>query len=153
MGMALARMPWNNKAQMILACLIGAIIGLVLGLTGAGGSVFAVPMLDLLLGLPVRSGCRRCPWRGISQRAVWHHQQLAGKYILWIPALLLGLCGALLAPWVDSWEQQLSANIVLLGFRCWQSSIAVLMWRQATRSPAQSSCCSRQCRLRAIKTI
>ena len=33
---------------------VGIIIGLVLGLTGAGGSVFAVPLLMMLLGLPVQ---------------------------------------------------------------------------------------------------
>ncbi len=34
----------------MLALLIGLMIGLVLGLTGAGGSIFAVPLLILLLG-------------------------------------------------------------------------------------------------------
>jgi len=37
----------------MMALFIGVVIGLVLGLTGAGGSVFAVPLLILLLSLPV----------------------------------------------------------------------------------------------------
>lgn len=36
-----------------MSILIGVFIGLVLGLTGAGGSVFAVPLLILLLDLSV----------------------------------------------------------------------------------------------------
>src|SRR5690625_6473451 len=35
---------------MVTLVLIGVLIGLVLGLTGAGGSVFAVPLLILLAG-------------------------------------------------------------------------------------------------------
>ena len=33
--------------------LIGIVIGLVLGLTGAGGSVFAVPLLMIIAGLDI----------------------------------------------------------------------------------------------------
>ena len=36
-----------------MSVLIGVVIGLVLGLTGAGGSIFAVPLLMLLLDLPI----------------------------------------------------------------------------------------------------
>lgn len=36
-----------------MAILIGVIIDLVLGLTGAGGSIFAVPLLILCLNLPI----------------------------------------------------------------------------------------------------
>ena len=61
------------------------------------------------------------------------------KYILWIPALLLGLCGAVLAPIGRQLGAQLSANIVLFGFSLLAVSIAILMWRQAARSPEQSS--------------
>jgi len=39
--------------EFIMVLLIGVVIGLVLGLTGAGGSIFAVPLLILLLSLPV----------------------------------------------------------------------------------------------------
>jgi uncharacterized membrane protein YfcA len=124
---------------MITGLSIGIIIGLVLGLTGAGGSVFAVPMLILLLDLPVDQAV------GIALGVVsisalfgtisnWQ-----GKYILWIPALLLGLCGAVLTPAGRQLGTQLSANIVMLGFSVLAISIAALMWRQAARSPERST--------------
>ena len=80
MGMLLARMPWNKVrcessscTELIgwlpllasgspglgdgspagLAIAFGAIVGLALGLTGGGGSIFAVPMLVYGLGVPV----------------------------------------------------------------------------------------------------
>jgi len=36
-----------------VSILIGLLIGLILGLTGAGGSIFTVPLLILLLDLPI----------------------------------------------------------------------------------------------------
>jgi uncharacterized membrane protein YfcA len=122
-----------------IGLLIGAIIGLVLGLTGAGGSVFAVPMLILLLGLPVDQAVG-VALGVVSLSALFGSiSNWQGKYILWIPALLLGLCGAMLAPVGRQLGTALSANIVLLGFSVLAISIAALMWRQATRSPQQST--------------
>ena len=70
--------------------LVGLIIGLVLGLTGAGGSVFAVPLLILLAKLPVNEAI------GLALGAVsisalygsisnWREHN-----ILWSPALVPG---------------------------------------------------------------
>lgn len=39
--------------MVIEGILVGLIIGSVLGLTGAGGSVFAVPLLIIILKLPL----------------------------------------------------------------------------------------------------
>ena len=36
-----------------VAALLGVAVGIVLGLTGAGGAVLSVPLLTLLLGLPM----------------------------------------------------------------------------------------------------
>lgn len=124
---------------MITGLFIGAIIGLVLGLTGAGGSVFAVPMLILLLNLPADQAVG-VALGVVSLSALFGTiSNWQAKYILWIPALLLGLCGALLAPLGRQLGEQLSANILLLGFALLAICIAVLMWRQATGSPAQSA--------------
>ena len=124
---------------MILGLIIGAIVGLVLGLTGAGGSVFAVPMLILLLGLPINQAAG-IALGVVSLSALFGTiSNWQSKYILWIPALLLGLCGAVLAPIGRQLGAQLGANAVLFGFSLLAVSIAILMWRQAARSPEQSS--------------
>jgi uncharacterized membrane protein YfcA len=39
---------------MILTMLSGGIVGIALGLTGGGGSIFAVPLLLYAIGLPLR---------------------------------------------------------------------------------------------------
>ena len=77
---------------------IGILIGVVLGLTGAGGSVIAVPLLLVLLDLEPTTATglalgvvAASSIYGAVQR-IWHRE------VLWIPAILFGFSGALLAP-------------------------------------------------------
>lgn len=115
--------------------LIGILIGLVLGLTGAGGSVFAVPLLVLLAGLPMASAV------GISQGAVAAStlygslRNLGNKNILWLPGVVLAGTGALTAP-IGKWlGLQLPELWLLLGFNLLALAIAVRMWLSAARNP------------------
>lgn len=116
--------------------LIGFIIGLVLGLTGAGGSVFAVPLLMLLAGMPMGDAV------GISLGAVaaatlygtlsnWRSRK-----ILWQPGLILALTGALTAPLGKWLGLQIPETLLLLGFNLLALAIALRMWLNATRAPA-----------------
>jgi uncharacterized membrane protein YfcA len=85
--------------------LIGTLIGLVLGLTGAGGSVFAVPMLMLLAGLPMTSAV------GISLGAVAASSfygslrtlcnQKRRATVLWLPGLFWQERAQSRHPWVN----------------------------------------------------
>lgn len=61
----------------MLAILLGGIVGLVLGLTGAGGSIFAVPLLMIGLGF------------GMLQAT---------------PVALLAVCGAALLGTITAWQ-------------------------------------------------
>jgi|SRR5690554_2137409 len=123
----------------MISLIIGLTIGLVLGLTGAGGSVFAVPLLLLFAGLSMGDAS------GIALGAVAasafygsinnvRHQQ-----VLWLPALLLGAGGVISAPL----GQQLAGVIpelwLLAGFNLLALTIAIRMYRQAQRSPQQAS--------------
>lgn len=115
--------------------LIGFIIGLVLGLTGAGGSVFAVPLLMLLGGLTMPDAV------GISLGAVAASALFGslrngrGKTILWTPGIILALTGMLLAP-VGQWlSARIPATTLLVSFCALAIIIAVRMWLAASRSP------------------
>ena len=122
-----------------MVLLIGIVIGLVLGLTGAGGSVFAVPLLILVLSLPVNDAI------GIALGAVaisalygtlnnWRY-----KSILWIPAIILGTTGVLFAPVGKLIGNQLSPTLLLFCFNCLAIVIALRMWRQASKHPEQAN--------------
>lgn len=118
------------------ASLIGMLIGLVLGLTGAGGSVLAVPML--MQGLQMSQGMAA----GLSLGAV----ALAAAFgvllrrgrgqIVWSAAFLLGVAGAAMAPLGQALAAHLSALSVMTAFSFLVVVIALRMWRQAGKSPA-----------------
>ncbi|GGY64470.1 UPF0721 transmembrane protein [Cellvibrio zantedeschiae] len=119
--------------------LIGALIGLVLGLTGAGGSVFAVPLLILLAGLPMSSAV------GLSLGAVaassfYGSLRIAfGKNgvqkILWLPGVLLAGTGALTAPLGKFIGMHVPETWLLAGFSLLAAAIATRMWLAASRHP------------------
>jgi uncharacterized membrane protein YfcA len=121
-----------------MSILIGIFIGLVLDLTGAGGSIFAVPLLILLLDLPVNEAI------GIALGAV-AVSALKGtisnwqaRTILWIPALALGLGGTLMAPFGKYLGSQLAPMVLLIGVCSLAFGIAGVMWRQALRAPEKT---------------
>lgn len=115
--------------------LIGLIVGLVLGLTGAGGSVFAVPLLILIGGLNMNEAV------GISLAAVSASALFGslrawrGRSILWTPGIVLAAAGMVFAP-LGQWLSHLvPQTYLLLGFVSLACVIAARMWLQASRSP------------------
>lgn len=115
--------------------LIGLMIGLLLGLTGAGGSVFAVPLLILISGMPMHEAV------GISLGAVAATTLYGSlgkslrKRILWVPGIILAASGALVAP-LGKWiGMQVPELWLLLGFNLLAVVIALRMWLTATRTP------------------
>lgn len=115
--------------------LMGLIIGAVLGLTGAGGSVFAVPMLMLLLALEPQQAI------GVSLGAVSLCSaygvmiSLKSRQIMWLPAMLFAIVGSLFTPLGTFLNQLIPTPILLGGFACLVVIVATRMWRQATQQP------------------
>ena len=76
-----------------MSVVIGLVIGLVLGLTGAGGSIFAVPLLMLLLGLPINDAIGIALGAVAVSAFIGTLSNWRAQYILWVPAIALGLGG------------------------------------------------------------
>ncbi|MGH1374622.1 MAG: sulfite exporter TauE/SafE family protein [Cellvibrionaceae bacterium] len=113
-----------------MALLVGVFIGLVLGLTGAGGSLFAVPLLSVLLGLPLVSatGIALGAVAASAGLGVW---QRKGVGIVWLPVSIVLVGGVVLAP-VGRWlAGGISAQALLTGFSLLVMWVALRMWRQA----------------------
>lgn len=119
--------------------LIGLIIGLVLGLTGAGGSVFAVPLLMLLGGITMGDAV------GISLGAVAAStlygslRAWRGAHILWTPGVILALVGAMTAPLGKWLGMHIPELWLLVGFNALAVIIALRMGWSAVRTPERSS--------------
>lgn len=115
--------------------LIGIMIGMVLGLTGAGGSVFAVPLLMLFAGLPMSEAA------GISLGAVAAStfygcfRNFRANKILWLPGVILAVSGAVTAPLGKWLGIQIPEFWLLLGFSALAITIAIRMWLSAIHDP------------------
>jgi uncharacterized membrane protein YfcA len=125
---------------MLLA--IGLMIGLILGLTGAGGSVFAVPLLMLMAGLPITDAI------GISLGAVatttlyGSARNLVQKNtspVLWKPGIVLASVGALSAPFGKWLGLQVPELWLVSGFSLLAVIIAIRMWLSAAKNPDAAS--------------
>ena len=122
-----------------MSVLIGLVIGLVLGLTGAGGSIFAVPLLMLLLGLPINDAIGIALGAVAVSAFIGTLSNWRAQYILWVPAIALGLGGALVAPIGKNLGAQLPPLVLLVGFCALAFIIAGIMWRQTITAPERSN--------------
>ena len=119
--------------------LVGSIIGIVLGLTGAGGSVFAVPMLIYLLHLSPHSAI------GLSLGVVCVSAlfgvfaRLRSGQIAWLPAIVYSVAGGLFTPVGVFLNQKIADIWLLLGFSCLVLIVAVRLWLQASQVPQQTT--------------
>jgi uncharacterized protein len=130
---------------MLLA--IGLLIGLILGLTGAGGSVFAVPLLLLLADMPMSDAV------GISLGAVAAStlygsarnffqrktQSNNSPLVLWKPGVVLATTGVLFAPLGKWFGLHISELWLVSGFSLLATIIALRMWVIARNNPAAAS--------------
>lgn len=125
---------------------IGLLIGLALGLTGAGGSLVAVPLLMLFLGMGANEaaglsllGVFVGALLGIFPAVLSHvTQSTSTGRILWGPAIILLSAGALFAPVGRFAAHYLPEWFFLPSFVLLSIFIAFTMWRRAEREPANS---------------
>lgn len=122
----------------LLLLTIGVLIGGVLGLTGAGGSVLAVPLLVLLLHLDPASATGLALGVVAAGSIYGSIQRIRHREVLWIPAILLGLCGVVVAPIGRILTAQVSPTFLLVSFSMLSVAIAARMLWQSIRQPEQS---------------
>lgn len=123
---------------MILSLLFGLIIGFALGLTGGGGSVFAVPLLVYGLHVPAHAAV-------VISLAAVGATALGGGLARWRDgqaeyriAVIFGLSGIIGAP-LGAWlSPRFSESALLTCFALLMLGIALRMWRQASRRPEET---------------
>lgn len=122
----------------VLSVVFGSIVGLSLGLTGGGGSIFAVPLLVYGQGFRPREAV------GMSLAAVGATalfgclQRLRRGEVEVGTGLLFAAAGMTGAP-VGSWfGRQIPESVLLLAFSALTVLIAARMWRRATRKPEET---------------
>lgn len=108
---------------------IGVILGFLLGFTGAGGSVFAVPLMMLLLGMSVNEAMGTA----LGAVAISALYGMATRYrdIAWRQGLMLSAAGVVMAPLGRWLSFRVDERWLLTGFCLLAAFISVVMWRQA----------------------
>jgi uncharacterized membrane protein YfcA len=111
---------------MILTMLYGGIVGIALGLTGGGGSIFAVPLLLYAIGLPLREAVTVS--LGVVGLTALYGAGFQRSLVSWLPGIIFGIGGILGAPagaWIEVrlpqfWTLMLFAGLMIfIGVRMW----------------------------------
>lgn len=119
--------------------LIGIVVGLILGLTGAGGSILAVPLLMAGMGWTLTQAT---PVALIAVAAA----AITGTWVAWRrsyvryrAALVMGLLGLAVAPLGLAVAATAPLAILTLVFAMLLAVVALRLWRQALRAPAETA--------------
>jgi len=119
----------------MLEILFGIVVGLSLGLTGGGGSIFAVPLLIFGLQLPPLQATT------ISLAAVAttsiYGSLVAGftRMIEWRAATILGAAGIITAPVGVILAHHVPERVIVIGFAVLMLLVALLMGLRVWRQP------------------
>lgn len=113
----------------------GLIVGLALGLTGGGGSIFAVPLLIYGLGVSAHDAI------GISlavvalTAAVGAVGAMRAQLIEFRAGFIFAAAGMLAAPFGITFAHGISEVAILIGFAFLTVIVAGIMWWRASRDP------------------
>lgn len=122
----------------LLAAALGALTGLVLGLTGAGGSILAVPLLMFGLGWTLPQAA---PVALLAVSAAAAFGTLVAwdvAYVRYRAALLMSVAGAVLAPLGLLAASRLPEAVLLLLFAAAMTVVGVRLLRQARQQPEET---------------
>jgi uncharacterized membrane protein YfcA len=135
----LATMWMEVLFQALPAIGCGALVGIALGLTGGGGSIFAVPLLIYGLGVEPADAVAVSLIAVASTALVGATQCLRHRLVVWQPTLLFVLGGVLGAPVGSSIARQTDPIWLIGGFALLAIIVGALMWRASFTHPGQTS--------------
>ncbi|MCU0757781.1 MAG: sulfite exporter TauE/SafE family protein [Steroidobacteraceae bacterium] len=119
----------------MLAAILGSLVGIVLGLTGAGGSIFAVPLLVFGLGWTLPQATPVALLAVLAAATLGTATGWRSGLIARRAALLAGLLGSLSAPLGLALAARLPARMLVLAFAAAMLVVAARMLRQAGAAP------------------
>jgi uncharacterized membrane protein YfcA len=126
----------------LLDVAFGMIVGMSLGLTGGGGSIFAVPLLTYGLGVPVG------PALGLSLATVGATAgfgaalRLRAREIELQAGVIFSVVGMTMAPIGAMIGHRIAPAILLSGFALMMGYVGMRMWRGRTSAPVKPGPCA-----------
>jgi hypothetical protein len=124
--------------QTLLAIGSGAIVGLALGLTGGGGSIFAMPLL--IYGLQLSpAGAVPISLVAVGMTAlVGATNAIRAKLVVWQPTIMFIVGGIVGAPLGLSVQQFLAPEGIVIGFAALAMTVGTLMWIRSRSHPDEA---------------
>jgi len=117
----------------------GTLVGVALGLTGGGGSIFAVPLLVYALGVPPSEAIGISLVAVAATSLVGAGQAARHGLVVWQPSLLFALGGMLAAPLGAVAGERVDPFLLIVGFALLALIVGTLMWRAARTRPEQAA--------------
>jgi uncharacterized membrane protein YfcA len=123
----------------VLAIAAGGLVGLALGLTGGGGSIFAVPLLIYVLGLSLDQAIPVSLVAVALTGMVGGIQSIRRRLVVWQPTVIFALGGVVGTPLGMLAASDVAERTLVAGFGVLSLTVGSLMWRAAVSFPAQAS--------------
>ena len=123
----------------LVAILCGGAVGLALGLTGGGGSIFAVPLLIYVLGLAPDQAMPISLVAVAVSAIVGGFHSIRRRLAVWQPTIIFALGGVLGAPLGMLAAKRLAEHWIVGGFALLAITVGSLMWRAAQVFPAHAT--------------
>jgi uncharacterized membrane protein YfcA len=125
--------------QLLVTVAFGGLVGVALGLTGGGGSIFAVPILIYGLGVAPANAMAISLVAVTATAIVGTIQSLRYKLIVWQPSLLFALGGIAGAPTGAAVAHQVESSWLTAGFALLALTVGLLMWHVSRAHPEQAT--------------
>jgi uncharacterized protein len=126
----------------MIALLLGILVGLVLGLTGAGGSIFAVPLLVIGLGLDLKEATPVALLTVFGATAFGALMAWRAGHICHRAALMIGIAGSVATPAGVHLASLASPHAVYLAFAAVMLIVASRMFLQASAPSGRTAAAS-----------
>ena len=126
----------------LLAPLCGLSVGLVLGLTGGGGAILAVPQLVYVLGFPVKQGVALSLATVAGSALFGAVAQSRSGQVMWSRGIAIGVGGIFGVPVGKALGEQLSDRTTMLIFAALMTYIGgkMILSRRGPRAPRWFQC-------------
>ena len=135
----LAAMTASMLVQASAALGFGAIVGVALGLTGGGGSIFSVPLLIYGLGVPPADAIAISLLAVAVTALAGALQSVRHGLVVWQPSMLFALGGMAGAPAGHLAARLVDPTWVVTAFALLALTVGALMWRAASMHPEQAT--------------
>lgn len=123
----------------MLTIFLGVLIGLALGLTGGGGSLFAVPLLIYVLHVEPQSAIT-ISLAAVTTMALFGSIEASlNKMVEWRACLIFAVGGIICAPLGIYIANSISEKLLVMGFAALMVFIAVSMWYRTMKKSDQAA--------------